>query len=126
MVSESGPAARVSAGRAARLEAGAAHPVRHRVHLDPLGELRRVRPLVFPQRHPDPHLRSEEEAGGGGRHGSQERRVKDGCALSTRMRTFSPRRVRMLRVSVAKRGIGEMTSSGTPSDIATGPFGAYL
>ena len=32
----------------------------------------------------------------------------------------------MLRVSVAKRGIGEMTSSGTPSDIATGPLGAYL
>ena len=32
----------------------------------------------------------------------------------------------MLRVSVANRGIGLITSSGTPSDIATGPFGAYL
>ena len=52
--------------------------------------------------------------------------VRSSSHSGTRIRTFSPRRVRMLRVSVAKRGIGEMTSSGTPSDIATGPFGAYL
>ena len=106
--------------RAARLKARAAHPVRHSIHLDPLGELGRVRPLVFPHRHADPHLRSEEEAGGGG---SQEKQASEAPRWIS---TFSPRRVRMLRVSVAKRGIGEMTSSGTPSDIATGPLGAYL
>ena len=52
--------------------------------------------------------------------------VRSSSHIGTRIRTFSPRRVRMLRVSVAKRGIGLITSSGTPSDIATGPLGAYL
>ena len=39
-----------------------------------------------------------------------------------RMSTFDPRRLRMFAVSVAKRGWGLITSSGTPIDSETPPF----
>ena len=38
-----------------------------------------------------------------------------------RMSTLAPRRLRMLPVSAAKRGCGLMQSSGTKSDLVTGP-----
>mmetsp|Transcript_31449 Transcript_31449/g.83326 ORF Transcript_31449/g.83326 Transcript_31449/m.83326 type:complete len:234 (-) Transcript_31449:67-768(-) len=48
-------------------------------------------------------------------------RVLSSIIRGRRMATLPPRRSRMLRVSVGKRGWGKMTSSETKSDSAAGP-----